>query len=81
MSLKEYITRRVHGVVCQTDKIPQADWGCCGCGAPEMDAYVTVGCDFCKAPGEGFCWRCIDAGGFYDHITIESFTVLPGRER
>jgi hypothetical protein len=81
MSLKERLTRRVHNVLCQTNKVPQADWGCCGCGAPEMDAYLTVGCDYCKAPGEGYCWKCIDEPDWPERIRLVDFTVVPGRER
>jgi hypothetical protein len=81
MSLKRYVTRQVHNVLCRPDRVPQADWGCCGCGAPEMDAYLTVGCPVCGAPGEGYCWGCVDGPGWPAHITAADFTALPGRER
>lgn len=71
----------VHSVLCRTKKQPQVNWGCCGCGAPKMDAYITVGCDFCKAPGEGFCWSCIDAPNWPEAFGEFELTVLPGRER
>lgn len=82
MTVKTWLANRVHGVLCQTGKVPQPDWGCCGCGAPAMDVYITVGCDYCKAAGEGFCWSCVD--GVEDwpaDLTLADFTVLPGRER
>jgi hypothetical protein len=81
VSIKERFARRAHDILCQTNKIPRADWGCCGCGALEMDAYLTVGCHWCGAPGEGYCWSCIDDPDWLEHITLASFTVLPGRER
>lgn len=81
MTLKEAITRKVHSVLCQPNRIPQADWGCCGCGAPQMDAYLAVGCTYCKAPGEGYCWTCIDKTGWPEGITLADFTALPGREK
>lgn len=80
MTFKEAITRRVHSVLCRPDLVPQADCGCCGCGAAEMDVYLTVGCDYCQAPGEGYCWACFD-GDWPFWITPADFTVLPRRER
>lgn len=82
VTLKESFTRRLHGVLCRPNRIPEADWGCCGCGAPEMDAYITVGCEFCRATGEGYCWSCLDdLPSWPTDITLADFTVLPGRER
>lgn len=82
MSVKDAITRKVHNVLCRTDKIPQADWGCCGCGNPEMDLFITVGCDYCKGPGEGYCWGCVaDLADWPVPLTLADFTVLPGREQ
>jgi hypothetical protein len=81
VSLREMVTRRFHGVMCRPNQIPRPDWGCCGCGAPEMDVYVTLGCAYCKAAGEGYCWSCIDSPDWPPDISAADFTVLPGRER
>ncbi|GAA0494288.1 hypothetical protein Ade02nite_20460 [Paractinoplanes deccanensis] len=81
MSLKEYVTKRFHGVVCNPNKVPQADWGCCGCGAPEMNVYITLGCDYCKASGDGYCWACVESPNWPPEIAAADYTVIPGRER
>jgi hypothetical protein len=81
MSLRELVTTAVHNATCRPGNVPQANWGCSGCGAPTMDAYLTVGCDYCQAPGEGFCWSCIDAPNWPEAFSMHELTVLPGHER
>jgi hypothetical protein len=81
VTLKEAITRRFHGVMCRPEVVPQANWSCRGCGAPEIDVYLTLGCAYCKAAGEGYCWQCIDSPDWPPDVTVADFTVLPGRER
>lgn len=81
MSFKEAVIRRVHGILCRTNEVPQADWGCCGCGAAEMDVYVTLGCSYCRGAGEGYCWACVDSPDWPPEVSLADFTVLPGRER
>lgn len=86
MSFKDTLTRCFHSIMCRPGQVPQPDWGCCGCGAAEMDAYITVGCSTCGAPGEGYCWACLADLPWRrpdepNMLTLADFTVLPGRER
>ena len=81
MSLRDAVARRIHTVLCRPGKTPRPDWGCCGCGAREMDAYLTVEYAHCGEAGEGYCWACIDEPGWPAGITLADFTILPGRER
>jgi hypothetical protein len=81
MTIKERIISKVHSIYCGTEPAgPEA--GCCGCAIPVADVYVTVGCEHCRAPGETYCWACVDdQDGWHDGMTLADFTVYPGRER
>ncbi len=83
MSLRDAITRSAHRAYCGTDRQPAPDWGCVGCGGPTADVYLTVGCERCQAPGESYCWGCIDewASDPDQVVPVPPYTVHPGRDR
>lgn len=83
MSVRGFVTRKFHDVMCRPDRVREVADGCVGCGGDAADVYVTVGCGWCRAAGESFCWKCLDAEEFpwWNGVTLADFTVLPGRER
>lgn len=83
MDIREAITRQVHRVYCGTDRIPTPEDGCCGCDASIGDVYLTSSCGHCKAPGESYCWACIDkwVTDPYQVVPVPPYTVHAGHGR
>lgn len=80
MRIPESVIRFVHRHTCGTKPLRLPEDGCCGCDAAIADVYLTVGCDYCKAPGETYCRACAENTDWVPGITLADFTAFPGRE-